>query len=256
MKKLLGLLLVLFIFTGCQSIKGGDLNDIKKRQKIVIGTEETWAPWTYTDEKDNVVGYDIEVGKYIADYIGVEAEFVKTEWDNILSGVKAGRFDLMINGCDVTDDRKQVYDFSDPYAFDKTVVIVRGDDDRIKTLEDLDGKDTANTPSSIYAEIAESYGAKNTPVDDLAETFELLKNKKIDATLNSEATFNYLMSVNPDYNFKVVCAYGDAADIAIPMKKGSSDLLAKVNEAIAAARADGTLLKLSMKYFGTDMTTK
>lgn len=256
MKKLLALLLALLVLTGCQSIKGGDLNDILKRGKLVIGTEETWAPWTYIDEQDNVIGYDIEVGKYIADYLGVEVVFEKTEWDNILSGVEAGRFDLMINGCDVTDDRKQVYDFSDAYAYDKTVVIVRGDDESIQKLEDLNGKTTANTPSSIYAEIAESFGATNKPVDDLAQTFELLRTEKIDATLNSEATFNYYMTVNPDSNFKVVCAYGEAADIAIPMKKGSSELLAKVNEALAAARADGTLQKLSIKYFGTDMASK
>lgn len=256
MKKLLALLLVLFALTGCQSVKGGDLNDILKRGKLIIGTEETWAPWTYVDENDKVVGYDIEVGEYIANYLGVEAVFEKTEWDNILAGVSSGRFDLMINGCDVTDERKQVYDFSDAYAYDKTVVIVRGDDESIQKLKDLSGKKTANTASSIYAKIAEDFGASVDPVDDLAETFELLKTEKIDATLNSEATFNYYMTVNPDSNFKVSCSYGNAADIAIPMKKGSSDLLAKVNEALAAARADGTLYKLSMKYFGTDMTTK
>lgn len=257
MKKLLALLLTLLISVGCSSdIKGGDMNDINKRGYITVAMEGTWAPWTYHDDADKLVGYDVEVGKYIADYIGVDVQYVEGEWDGLLAGVSAGRYDMMINGCDVTEERQAAYDFSNAYAYDRIAVITTKDNTDINSLEDLNGKTTANTSSSTYAAIAAEYGANVNGVDDLNETFMLLDRGSIDATLNAEMTFNDYMKANPDANFKIACYYDQSPEVAIAMKKGSSELVNKVNEAIAAARADGTLSNLSIKYFGIDITNK
>ena len=78
------------------------LADIRAHGKIVIAMEGTWAPWTYHDEKGVLTGYDVEVGRKIAEKIGVKAEFVEGKWDGLLAGLDAGRYDLMINGVDVT----------------------------------------------------------------------------------------------------------------------------------------------------------
>lgn len=254
MKKLLALLLALLTLVGCSSIKGGDLNDINDRGYILIAMEGTWSPWTYHDEEGNLVGYDVEVGKYIADYLGVEAKYVEGEWDGLLEGVEAGRYDMLINGCDVTEERKQAYDFSSAYAYDRIAIITTKDNNAINSLEDLNGKTTANTISSTYATIAKEYGATVQGVDDLNQTFLLLKDGRIDATLNAEMTFDDYMQANPDANFKIACYYDQSPEVGVAMKKGSSELVAKVNEAIAAARADGTLSRLSNKYFGKDIT--
>ena len=259
MKKLLFVLLALFVLVGCSSSKeviGGDVNNINERGYIVVAMEGTWAPWTYHDETDKLVGYDVEVGKYIADYLGYDVKYVEGEWDGLLAGVEAGRYDMMINGCDVTEERIKAYDFSDAYAYDRIAVITTKDNEDINSLEDLNGKTTANTASSTYAAIAEKYGATVNGVDDLNETFMLLDTGRIDATLNAEMTFNDYMKANPDANFKITCYYDESPAVAIAMKKGSSELVAKVNEAIAAARADGTLSSLSNKYFGIDITNK
>ena len=256
-KKILVVLLALIIFTGCSSEKpviGGDVNNINERGYIVVAMEGTWAPWTYHDESDKLVGFDVEVGKYIADYLGLDVKYVEGEWDGLLSGIEAGRYDMMINGCDVTDERKLAYDFSDAYAYDKIAVITTKDNNEINTMEDLDGKTTANTASSTYAAIAKQYGATVNGVDDLNETFMLLGTERIDATLNAEMSFNDYMKENPDANFKIACYYSESPEVAIAMKKGSSELVTLVNSAIAAARADGTLSKLSNKYFGIDIT--
>ena len=117
--------------------------------------EGTWAPWTYHDENDNLVGYDVEVATEIAKKLGVEPQFVEGEWDGLLAGLDAGRYDIMVNGVDITPERAEKYDFSTPYAFNRTAVITKADDDSINTLEDLKGKKTANTISSTYAELAE-----------------------------------------------------------------------------------------------------
>ena len=147
---------------------GGLLAQIQEKGEIVVAMEGTWAPWTYHDESDQLVGYDVEVANAIADKLGVKAVFAEGEWDALLAGLESGRFDIMVNGVDVDEERQKKYDFSDPYAYNRTAVIVRADDDSIQSMEDLAGKHTANTISSTYATVAESYGAEVTGVDDLA----------------------------------------------------------------------------------------
>ena len=157
------------------STESGDLlAQIQERGEIIIAMEGTWAPWTYHDENDELVGFDVEVGQQIAEALGVDAAFVEGEWDGLLAGLDAGRYDIMINGVDITEERSDAYDFSDPYAYNRTAVIVSADNTDITSMEDLEGKHTANTISSTYAEVAEQYGAEVTGVDDLNQTFELL----------------------------------------------------------------------------------
>ena len=232
------------------------LEEIQDRGTITIAMEGTWAPWTYHDENGDLVGYDVEVGQLIAEKLGVEPEFVEGEWDGLLAGLDAGRYDMMINGVDVTEERQEAYDFSDPYAYNRTAVIVRGDNTDIQSLEDLDGKSTANTISSTYAELAESYGANVTGVDDLNQTFELLLSGRIDATLNAEVTYYDYMKEHPDADVKIAALTDDASEVAIPFRKGdeTASLREAVNQAISELRESGQLSELSEKYFGTDIS--
>ena len=239
------------------STGSGDLlAQIQERGEIVIAMEGTWAPWTYHDENDELVGFDVEVGQQIAQALGVEATFVEGEWDGLLAGLDAGRYDIMINGVDVTEERAEAYDFSEPYAYNRTAVIVSGDNTDITSMEDLEGKHTANTISSTYAEVAEQYGAEVTGVDDLNQTFELLLSGRIDATLNAEVTFYDYMEAHPDANLKIACLDPEATQVAIPFRKGeeTASLREAVNQALADMRESGVLAELSEKYFGTDIT--
>ena len=234
------------------------LAQIKEKGTITVAMEGTWAPWTYHDENDNLVGYDVEVATEIAKKLGVEPQFVEGEWDGLLAGLDAGRYDIMVNGVDITPERAEKYDFSTPYAFNRTAVITKADDDSINTLEDLKGKKTANTISSTYAELAEQYGATVTGVDDLNQTFELLLSGRIDATLNAEMTFYDYTKEHPDANVKIAVLTDDANQIAIPMRKGdeTATLRTAIDAAIDELRADGTLKALSEKYFGRDISTE
>ena len=271
-KKVISLLLALTLCACLLAVCGGGRNSgdptsdapadllakIREKGSVTIAMEGTWAPWTYHDEADRLVGYDVEVGQKIAEKLGVEAEFIEGEWDGLLAGLEAGRYDIMINGVDITPERQQKYDFSTPYAYNRTAVIVRGEDDAIKTMEDLAGKNTANTISSTYAEVAEKYGAAVTGVDDLNQTMELLLSGRIDATLNAEVTFYDYMKAHPDANIKIACIDPDETSVAIPMRKGdeTASLLAAVNQALAELAAEGELTALSEKYFGTDISRK
>ena len=202
------------------STGSGDLlAQIQERGEIVIAMEGTWAPWTYHDESGTLVGFDVEVGQQIAQALGVEATFVEGEWDGLLAGLDAGRYDIMINGVDITEERSDAYDFSEPYAYNRTAVIVSADNTDITSMEDLAGKHTANTISSTYAEVAEGYGAEVTGVDDLNQTFELLLSGRIDATLNAEVTYYDYMEAHPDANIKIACLDPEATQVAIPFRK-------------------------------------
>lgn len=232
------------------------LSRIQTKGEMVVAMEGTWAPWTYHDESGELVGYDTEVAKAVAEKLGVTAAFVEGEWDGLLAGLDAGRYDIMVNGVDVTADRAEKYDFSAPYAYNKMAVIVKGDNDSIAAMEDLKGKKTANTISSTYAETARQYGAEVTGVDDLAATFELLYSGRIDATLNSEVTYYDYISQHPEADLKIACLAQEADSVAIPLRKGedTAALRQAIDKALEELAEDGTLTELSVKYFGTDIS--
>lgn len=232
------------------------LAQIRERGELIIATEGTWAPWTYHGEGDELMGYDIEVARLVAAKLGVKATFVEGEWDGLLAGLEGGRYDIMANGVEITDERAEKYDFSTPYAYIRTAIIVNGDDDGIQSFEDLEGKTTANTLASTYAALAESYGATAQGVDDLNQTIELLLAGRVDATLNAEVTYYDYMSAHPDANLKIAALTEEASHVAIPMRRGEETacLLEAVNQAIGELSADGTLTELSTKYFGNDLS--
>ena len=260
MKRMIALMLAAMLCLGLLAGCGGSsdqLEQIKKAGKITIAMEGTWSPWTYHDETtDELVGFDVEVGQYIAQYIGVKAEFTEIPWDGLFAGMDSGRYDLVINGVDVTEDRSEKYDFSDPYAYIRTALVVRSDNEDITSFEDLAGRTTSNSIGSTYMELAEQYGATCEGVDSLGETMQMVESGRVEATLNAEQSILDYFNQHPEAELKIVAYTPDANDIAIPMRKGddSASLRQAVNEAIAAMREDGTLSQLSIKYFGGDIT--
>ena len=258
MKKILALALALLLTLGAFALAEGVdlLSQIQARGKIVIATEGDWAPWTYQDENGEWMGLEIEIGRLIAEGLGVEAEFMMTPWDAILAGVDSGRFDIACNGVGVTEERAEKYAFTEPYVYTEVVLVVRADNEDIQSVDDLAGKTTANTASSTYASIAEAKGATVTPVDNLVETIMLVEQGRVDATINAKATIEEYLSERPDANIKVVEVLAEGEPVAYPLRKGpeTETLLAAINEILENARQDGTLAAISEKYLGADLT--
>ena len=231
------------------------LTQIRERGYITIATEGDWAPYTYHDETNALVGYDVEIGQAIADSLGVEARFAETDWDAILAGVEGGRFDIACNGVSYTEDRAEKYNFSTPYLYTPSVLVVRNDNETLKTIEDLKGKKTANTISSIYAGIAEEAGAEVIGVNTLADTIQQVIQGRVDATINAAVSINDYLKEHPDAPIKIVQHLeGDTNVFPVQKTAATDTLLAAVNETLQAMRDDGRLAELSVKYFGADLT--
>ena len=246
--------------SGAASSTGADdqLAAIQANGKLVVALEGAWQPWSYHDESDTLVGYDVEVSRAIAEKLGVEPEYVESDGDSLFAGLDAGRFDIVCNGVEVTDERSKTYDFTTPYGYIHTALAVRKDNEDIKSFEDLKGKTTANSLASTYMELAESYGATVQGIDTLEETIQLLTAGRIDATLNADVSFYDYLNVHPDADFKLVAQTEDASHVAIPVRKSddSASLLEAINTAIEELRADGTLKALGEKYFGQDISSE
>ena len=231
---------------------------IQANGKLVVALEGAWQPWSYHDESDTLVGYDVEVSRAIAEKLGVEPEYVESDWDSLFAGLDAGRFDIVCNGVEVTDERAKTYDFTTPYGYIHTALAVRKDNEDIKSFEDLKGKTTANSLASTYMELAESYGATVQGIDTLEETIQLLTAGRIDATLNADVSFYDYLNVHPDADFKIVALTEEASHVAIPLRKGeeTASLREAIDKAIEELRAEGTLTELSEKYFGQDISSE
>ena len=246
--------------SGASSAAGSAADQLAAVQasgKLIVALEGAWQPWSYHDESDTLVGYDVEVSRAIAEKLGVEPEYVESDWDSLFAGLDAGRYDMVCNGVEVTEERAKTYAFTTPYGYIHTALAVRKDNEDIHSFEDLKGKTTANSLASTYMELAESYGATVQGIDTLEETIQLLTAGRIDATLNADVSFYDYLNVHPDADFKLVAQTAEASHVAIPvLKSEDTAYLDALNTAIEELRADGTLKTLSEKYFGQDISSE
>lgn len=228
---------------------------IKERGTLIIATEGNWSPWTYHDENDVLTGFDIEIGALIAKGLGVEPQYMETDWASILAGVDTGRFDIACNGVDYTEERAEKYSFSDPYVYTEIVLAVKDTNEDIKTLEDLKGRTTSNSPNSTYALRAEQMGASVVYVDTLGETMSMVAQGRVDATINAKGSVDDYLSEHPDAPIKIVLTVpGDPVCYPVRKADDTASLVEAINAILAQAREDGTLSELSIKYFGADLT--
>ena len=228
---------------------------IRESGKLVIAMEGAWQPWTYHDESGALTGFDVEVGALIAEGLGVTPVYQETAWEGILAGVDSGRFDIACNGVGYTEKRAESYNFSTPYVYTEMVLVVRADNEDIKSLDDLKGKKTANSPNSTYAMRSEAAGAEVVYVDTLGETMEMLLQGRVEATLNAKDSVDSYLAEHPEAQIKIVMSVA-GEPVAIPMQKGerTKTLVEEINRILEEARQNGKLAELSSKYFGRDLT--
>jgi len=274
--------------TACSSSTSGsgagDDLGLAKAGTLTVATEGTYRPFTYHDESGKLVGYDVEIieavakkldlniefqetqwdsGKLVgydveiieavAKKLDLNIEFQETQWDGIFAGLDAGRVDVIANQVSINPEREQKYLFSEPYTVSPSVVVVKEGDDSISSFADLKGKKTAQSLTSNFYKLAEEAGADVTPIEGWAQAVELLRQDRVEATVNDKLTFLDYEKTDGPTGLKIA-AETDPAKSAVVTTKDKKALIEKIDGALADLREDGTLAKISDKYFGADVT--
>lgn len=251
---------------GCSSdkedkkIEGNDKENQTKYEKIKesgilkVGTEGTYKPFTYHNEDDELVGYDVEVARAIGEKLGLEVEFSEITWEGLLASLDNGTVDLVFNQVGVTDERKEKYDFSIPYLYSYTALITNEDNKEITSWDSARGKKTSLNVSSNYAKIAEDYEMEITASDTFSKDIDLLLAGRTDCVINNTIAFNDFKLQKPDVKIKIADILPDPDTVCVPILKENEDLVKAVNDAIKELQEDGTLTKISEKYLEKDFS--
>jgi cystine transport system substrate-binding protein len=235
-------------------IAGENLDAIKAAGVLKIGTEGTYAPFTYHDTDGKLTGFDVEIGEAVATKLGVKPEFLEGKWDGLIAGLDAQRYDVVINQVGITEERKQKYDFSQPYTASKAVLITRADDDSIKGFADLAGKKAAQSLTSNFGKLAVASGAELVGTDGFDQSIQLVLTGRADATVNDSLSFLDFKKKKPDAPVKIVAEQDNAEYSGIIFRKGDAELKAAIDKALVDIEADGTYEKISQKYFGANVS--
>ena len=234
---------------------GRTLAQVEKAGVITVATEGTYRPFTYHENgSGELTGYDVEVMKAVGEQLGVDVKFEETQWDAIFAGLDAGRFDAIANQVSITPERQADYDFSTPYTVSPGVIVVNKGDDSISSFADLKGKTTAQSLTSNWYELAKKSGADVENVEGWAQAVTLLKQGRVDATVNDELTYLDYEHTEGDTGLAIAATTDDEAHNAVAFRPGSDSLIKAVDKALVTLRKDGTLAKISEKYFGEDVS--
>jgi cystine transport system substrate-binding protein len=232
------------------------LDTVKSRGTLRIAVEGTFPPFTFKDQKTNeLTGFDVDVAKLVAAKLGVKPEFTTTEWSGILAGLAAGKYDVIVNQVGITDKRKEAFDFSAPYTFSTPQLIVRKNEKReFKSLDDLKGKKLGLGQGTNFEQKAKAVpGIDVRTYPGAPEYLADLAAGRIDAALNDSLMVAYLLKTS-NLPLKPSARVGEVERMGIPFQKGNPQFKAAIDKALADAIADGSLKKISTKWFGVDVS--
>jgi len=234
----------------------GLLDTVKQRGSLIVGLEGTYPPFNYVDAKTGQLdGFDVDVAKLVASKLGVKAQFVKTEWSAILAGLSSGKFDVIINQVGITPERKKTFDFSVPYvASSPQLILRRNDDSNYKSFADLKGKKLGVSQGSNYEALAKAQeGVEVKSYPGAPEYLSDLVNRRVDAALNDQLMTAYLVKTS-NIPIKGGAIVGEPKFNGIPFRKDNPEFEKAVNKALEDAFADGEFAKISVKWFGIDVS--
>jgi L-cystine transport system substrate-binding protein len=234
--------------------KADDLDAIRAAKTLRIGTEGTYAPFTFHDASGALVGFDVEIGRKVAEKLGVTPQFLEGKWDGLIAGLDGKRYDVVINQVGITKERQAKFDFSEPYIRARAVLIIRADRTDIKSFADLKGKKAAQSLTSNFARLAEQSGAELVGTDGFDQSVQLVATGRADATVNDSLSFLDFHKQKPSAPVKIVAEQTDADASGIIMRKDNPALKAALDKALEDIKADGSYAAIAQKYFGADVS--
>lgn len=221
------------------------LDDVHQRGALRIALEGTYPPFNFK-QGGKLTGFETELGELLAAELAVKPEFVTTEWSGILAGLQSGKYDIALNQVSVNEQRRKVFDFSEPYTISSAQLIVRADETRqFKSLEDLKGLKLGVGQGTNYADLAKSVAGVNVRTYPGApEDLQDLASKRIDAALNDRLLIPFAIR-EAKLPVKPGAAVGPVANMAIPYRKNNPKFGEALNAALEKIKADGRFAKLS-----------
>jgi polar amino acid transport system substrate-binding protein len=267
MRLLFTLIIATAAFCSLSSSPRADiLDDIKKRGEIVIGLEAQYQPYEYFKDGE-IIGYDVDIiNRMFTKNLGVKPKLVDTAWNGIIIALLAKKFDLIFSGMTITGERAEKVNFSMPYAEATNVILVRADDESIKTPDDLNGKIVGATLASAGGKVAQEWDkaqkAKGKPgfkdfktYEHYPEAYVDVANKRTDAVVNSLSSLVPMMNVQKG-KFRLVMGIQDLkAYFGVATRKEDPELLKFINQQFAEMKSNGELAELQKKWFGETMET-
>jgi polar amino acid transport system substrate-binding protein len=249
MKKFYGLMILILMMGVLLSACGGQAD----LGTVVIGLNAEYPPFENVDEDGNLVGFDVELMTAIAEEAGFEFEWVNTRWDGIFVALASGEFDAVISAATITAERAETVDFSDPYFDAGQSITVRADNTDILGPDDLAGVKVGvqlGTTGDIW--LTDETDAEVVRYDENTLAFQALANGDVDAAVADNTTAIEIVKANPEMNLKFLPDVYTKEQYGIAVNKDRADLLAAINEGLAAVRANGTYDEIYNKYFGTE----
>ncbi len=251
----LALVLAVSLMTACGGSKKteGKLEQIKKAGKLVMATDAAWAPFEYIGANGEVTGSDVELGKYIADKLGVKFEVINVAFDSLSTYLANGEADLAIAAMTITEERKETLDFSEPYTNAEQYIIVLESNNDVKTIEDMAGYaigvHLGTTGDFLVSDevdggVLQGTGASVEQYKALPDASMALKNGQLQAIVCDTMLAENLCKVNDGLKcFPLTFADGSKTTelLAIAMAKGDEEFVNKINEIIKPIIDDGTI---------------
>ncbi len=236
-----------FLLFGCGSDSGAEQDGGK--QKLVVGTDATYAPMEYMDSDGNIVGIDIDVVDAIAEAAGVEVEYKNIGWEPLFPAVENGEVDFAVSSITITKERKESFDFTDPYYFANQLILTKEDSD-IKSYADLEGKEVSvqiNTTGHVA--IQDLLGKTSSDIV-ATETMPLAINEMLngnaDAAVGDNSTVNEYIKNNPDTELTTIEDDSFKKEYyGLMVKKGNTEMLELLNEAIQKVKDSGELEEIT-----------
>ena len=236
----------------------GSLQRVLDAGKLTVGCEGNWVPYVYNEDgTGELTGFEVEIAKEIASRLGVEAEFnVASQWDGVIAGLDAKRYDTVICGTNPNPERQEKYYMTIPYSESPIALVVAADNTEITGFDKLEGKLCANSLTSSSGEIARKYGAELSDCN-LTQAMDLLVTHRADAHVNNLTSIVEFLKEKPDTAVTVAAIYTPENSYEIEssamFRKEDVELGKAVDKIIQEMIDDGTCYDLAVKYFGQEV---
>lgn len=238
------------------SAEDQSLKKVKDAGKLILGLDATFKPMGYTDENNEIVGFDIDVAEEVCKRLGVELVKQPINWDTLTTDLNVGKCDCVWNGLSINEERQEKMNLSEPYMKNAMVFVVKGDS-TVEKMADLKGKKISVQNGSSAQTILESCEIKDditiSPIATNVEALQQLELGVVDAVFLDEVVADYEIK-NSGKNYKKLAEGLEEEEYAIAFRKDDQALRDAVQKTLSEMKADGKLAEISTKWFGSDIT--